>query len=191
MSSYHHTTRVEEDGKAEINVFYNKTKGGVDVLDKLCHSYSVQRATNRWPFAYFMNLINVAGVAAHVIWRNVNNQTDGNVGMQKKKFFLNLSAQLTYQQIKNRSTVGLSTMHKDTIRNVLGENSDDETQSVPEPPEKTAKRRCYLCPTNLDRKIKQTCDSCGKNVCNEHSNKILRCDKCFKVAEHVNSTDSE
>lgn len=57
------------------------------------------------------------------------------------------------------TNVGLSTMHRDTIRNVLGENSDDETQSVPEPPEKTAKRRCYLCPTNLDRKIKQTCDS--------------------------------
>lgn len=67
LSSYHHTARVEEECKSEINLFYNETKGGVDVLDKLCHSYSVQRATNRWPFAYIMNLINVAGVAAHVI----------------------------------------------------------------------------------------------------------------------------
>lgn len=74
LSSYHRNPKVI-DGKSTINLFYNQTKGGVDVLDKLCHTYSAQRTTNRWSNALFMNMVNVAGVAAFVIHRNINNVT--------------------------------------------------------------------------------------------------------------------
>lgn len=36
-STLHHSSLVGDDGKAEINTFYNRNKGGVDVLDKNHH----------------------------------------------------------------------------------------------------------------------------------------------------------
>lgn len=60
LSTLHHNVSVDlqNENKPHIICFYNATKGGVDVMDQLCHEYTVQRSTNRWPNAYFFNLIN-------------------------------------------------------------------------------------------------------------------------------------
>lgn len=52
LSSLHHNAEVTE-GKAAINTFYNHTKGGVDVLDEMCHTYSVQRKTSSMAICLF------------------------------------------------------------------------------------------------------------------------------------------
>lgn len=78
LSTLHRTPTVLESGKSVINQYYNETKGGVDVLDQLCHTYSAQRLTNRWTNALFMNLINVAAAASFVIYRNLNGITGNN-----------------------------------------------------------------------------------------------------------------
>ncbi|XP_057662492.1 uncharacterized protein LOC130897576 [Diorhabda carinulata] len=52
ISSLHvASNEVKEDAskKPEIITFYNNTKSGVDVVDKLCASYNVARSTKRWP----------------------------------------------------------------------------------------------------------------------------------------------
>lgn len=53
MSSLHNTWETKEEAaeleKPEIVRRYNKTKGGVDSHDQLCHAYSVIRATLGWP----------------------------------------------------------------------------------------------------------------------------------------------
>ena len=46
-------------GKPDMILYYNQTKGVVDTVDQICHTYSVQRKTKRWPLAYFMNLYNL------------------------------------------------------------------------------------------------------------------------------------
>ncbi|BES91109.1 transposase yabusame-1 [Nesidiocoris tenuis] len=40
-------------GKPEIIMNYNETKGGVDVLDRLCQDTNTGRKTKRWPMAFF------------------------------------------------------------------------------------------------------------------------------------------
>lgn len=187
------SANVEEDsGKAEINLFYNETKAGVDVLDQLCHTYSVQRKTKRWPLAYFMNLLNVAGVAAYVIWRNLTGRVDEPSGRERKKFLGELSAQMTLPQIQRRSLVGLSIPHKELIRSVIGKDIMAEAEAPSnEPPSKKIKRRCYMCPSRIDRKVKQVCNVCENNVCNEHSTTVLRCNNCSRKKVVVNSSDSE
>lgn len=54
ISSMHFTGEVDDvSKKPEIVLFYNTTKGGVDVLDKLCHDKTTKRKSRRWPMRYF------------------------------------------------------------------------------------------------------------------------------------------
>ncbi|XP_033223594.1 uncharacterized protein LOC117177182 [Belonocnema kinseyi] len=47
---------IGEARKPEMVLFYNKTKGGTDTFDKLCHAYTTARATNRWPMRFFFGM---------------------------------------------------------------------------------------------------------------------------------------
>jgi len=47
LSTMHETETINEISKKPEQIeFYNKTKGGVDVFDKLCHQYSSTRKTD-------------------------------------------------------------------------------------------------------------------------------------------------
>ncbi|KAJ8889165.1 hypothetical protein PR048_008659 [Dryococelus australis] len=52
--------------KPEIVTFYNSTKGGVDVVDKLCATYNTSRNSRRWPMTIFYSLWNIAGINANI-----------------------------------------------------------------------------------------------------------------------------
>lgn len=158
------------------------------MLDELCHNYTVQRQTRRWPMAVFMNFINVAGVAAFVIWQNVNKKFGDPVGQQRKIYFTTLSMQLTYDQIKRRSLVGLNASIQESIASIISQS--ENVESTDEPPQKKVKHRCYVCPHKLARKIKQSCDVCNRNICREHSVPTLRCVNCIKKPI-INASDSE
>ncbi|CAF1356678.1 unnamed protein product [Rotaria sordida] len=45
------------------------------------------------------------------------------------------------------------------------------------------KKRCYLCPVNPGRKVRQSCDICQNNVCNSHSSSstTVICQECEKM----------
>lgn len=55
------------ENKPEIISFYNLTKGGVDVVDRLKSEYSVSRVSNRWPFTIFNTMLNIATVNCQII----------------------------------------------------------------------------------------------------------------------------
>lgn len=60
---------------------------------------------------------------------------------------------------------------------VLNEEAQStSSEAGVEPPKK--RRRCHICPRTNDRKIKQQCQTCKKNVCNQHSEMLLKCNKC-------------
>lgn len=68
LSTMHHDNKViTEEGKKpilQINKHYKGTKGGVDTMYQMVHEYMTKRKTNRWPFAFFMNLLEVTNIAA-------------------------------------------------------------------------------------------------------------------------------
>lgn len=43
LSSKHNTKAIGDYEKPEVIHYYNKTKGGVDVLDRMCAVYSCSR----------------------------------------------------------------------------------------------------------------------------------------------------
>ncbi|XP_058836768.1 piggyBac transposable element-derived protein 4 [Topomyia yanbarensis] len=189
LSTLHFNNETDAKGKSIINLFYNSTKGGVDTLDQLCHAYTVQRKTNRWPHAIFFNMINVVAVAAFVIHRNVSGRTEQPVGSTRKRFLVNLTDQLVYHQIKRRSKIGLRSHNQLNIDLVLGKESSLQITKTGTKIQKSRKR-CALCPPSKDRKVKQACLDCHCNVCNEHSVTIMKCRNCAKLPT-LNESDSE
>lgn len=49
----------EHTTKQKIITYYNLTKGGVDVVDKMKAEFSVTCFNNRWPFTVFTDLLNI------------------------------------------------------------------------------------------------------------------------------------
>lgn len=70
LSSMHMTGEVEQtqSAKPEIIKYYNKTKGGVDTMDKMLAEYTLKRQTLRWPLAFFFNIIDITGLASYVVY---------------------------------------------------------------------------------------------------------------------------
>ena len=56
----------ESSGKPVVIMDYKKTGDGVDCVDQLFHTYSVQQITKCWPRAYVFNCLNLAAVNAQV-----------------------------------------------------------------------------------------------------------------------------
>jgi len=59
---------LDEKKKPEIITYYNETKSGVDVSDKLVRTYSCKRASSRWTVAFFLNMLDIAEYNAFVRW---------------------------------------------------------------------------------------------------------------------------
>ncbi|GFO07822.1 PiggyBac transposable element-derived protein 4 [Plakobranchus ocellatus] len=79
ISSMHHDGSIDEGTeKAEINVFYNKTKGGVDSLDQKVHSYMTKRQTVRWPLTFLRNRLDITAIAAYICFTAQNPHWNAN-----------------------------------------------------------------------------------------------------------------
>jgi hypothetical protein len=71
-SSMHHENSISDKNnkfKPDIILDYNKTKSGVDTLDKLVREYTCRRGTctRRWPLTVFLNHVDIAAYNAFVI----------------------------------------------------------------------------------------------------------------------------
>ena len=76
LSSVHNDDTIDESTgdakKHDMITFYNKSNGGVDVVDKLYASNTCARNTRRWPMVIFDSILNVAWINSGII-RNENN----------------------------------------------------------------------------------------------------------------------
>lgn len=95
-----------EELMSEIINFYNTTKSGVDVLDKLVREYSCRRATRRWSLSLFLHLVDIAAYNAFVIWNTKYPTWEDRhkLQMRRKMFIGDLGIQLTKEHIDARAT---------------------------------------------------------------------------------------
>jgi hypothetical protein len=63
-----------EAKKPEIILYYNSTKAGVDQMDQMLSKYTTKRRTSRWPLAFFYNILDIAALAAYIIFTEHNPQ---------------------------------------------------------------------------------------------------------------------
>ena len=64
---------IEDDAQKRPKIihFYNK-KTGVDLVDQMVQTYTCKRATPRWPFALFCNMLDIAALNAYTIFQKLH-----------------------------------------------------------------------------------------------------------------------
>lgn len=192
MSTLHYSRgQPALNGKEEINDYYNKTKGGVDVMDQMVSKYSTKRKTNRWPLAIFFNMIDVAALGAFCVYSNLHPNTQKKRS-SRRSFLTTLGVELATKNMNTRAAHNRVTRYSNVraaLELMLNKNispvSVSEQNSTTER-DKTGrlqtKGRCYICVANnpkSDRKTRKKCDGCQRPMCNTHTKTVeplcLRC----------------
>ncbi|KAJ4438771.1 hypothetical protein ANN_14722 [Periplaneta americana] len=151
LSNMHQGASVSESGLPEIIEFYNSTKGGVDMFDQMCSTYSCNRKTQRWPLCVFYGIINSSCLNAYVILRH-NMTTVGAHVQPREMFLLSLGeAMMTPWMEKRLVMQNLPRLIRENIADQLGKNVPETSTTLQG---EGAKRRCHLCPRSKDRKSK-------------------------------------
>lgn len=174
LSSSHHNQEIDTDtGKPAMIADYNRTKGGVDEVDKKCSIYCCSRKTRRWPMAIFQRILDMAGINSFVLYQSCN---DSDVKMRRAIFLLNMARDLVLNHMKTRVyNERLPRELRINITRVLGKD-------VPPPPPvvrsvpSSGKKLCSICPSKIKRQTKYICCDCSKPICLQCSKPL--CDNC-------------
>lgn len=166
------TTNIGRNNKPESILFYNQTKGGTDVFDKLCHAYTVTRGTRRWPMRFFYGMLDQSVVNARILYTCKYPEGPKYLSAVNalKKLVFYLVTPYLQDKLQN---VTLRTDIKKGVQMILGINIP---QHVVDRPVLQKRARCLLCPYSKDRKTKEQCPSCQRPMCNDH--RAYLCNDC-------------
>ena len=145
----------------------------------MCHTYSVQRKTKRWPLAYFMNLLNVGGLNSYI---TRNPQWCQKLSHKQRQFLKDLGLDLVKPMIKRRAIffVGLAKPIQQAmfVCGIAPAASVDYSQDD-QGPTKSKRKRCYR--STMDRKSARSCTKRKKTVCAHHSTKTeeIKCQPLY------------
>lgn len=104
ISSMHDDNALHENGKPEIVMVYNSTKGAVDTFDQMSGNMNCNRKTQRWPLCLFYNMMNIASVNSYVVYaHNILRRSGGkSKPIPRQQFMFELHKELTrpWQEIR-------------------------------------------------------------------------------------------
>lgn len=160
ISTMHNDAKVDDETrKPDIILSYNDTKGGVDVVDRLCANYNCARGTRRWPMAVFYAMLNVSTINSQVI-HTANNQ---NSKLKRRQFIENLAMKLIEPHLRERQMkLHLPRSMRQRLSEIL------KIDDVPGTAGPSRNGRCFECGWKKNRKTKYTCHKCKKHLCLEH-----------------------
>lgn len=90
-----HKSRGSQNGKEEINDFYNKTKGGVDVMDQMVSKYSTKRKT-------IIMAIDVAALGAFCVFSSLHSNAKKRWS-SRRSFLTSLGVELATENMNERA----------------------------------------------------------------------------------------
>jgi len=154
LSSMHTGVTVSEEGKKlpETVKYYNETKAGVDAIDQMARYYSVRAGTRRWPVHVFYNILDLAMINAHTLYKLVTGEK-----LSRHSFIRKGAEELVAPYLEARFP-----------------RADD--QLLPEPAAKCrAKCQIKKCQGN---KTKERCSECDKWMCGSCQSKKKWCQLC-------------
>ena len=79
---------TSREKKPEVILYYNSTKSGVDILDRMVRTYTSKRMTRRRPVALFYNMLDVSAVNAYVVWKQLQGENSSCFSKKKRRKFL-------------------------------------------------------------------------------------------------------
>lgn len=194
LSSMQHKANISNNAKKkpEIIEFYNWTKA-VN-LDKMLGKYTTKRSTQRWSLAFFYNILDVACLAAYILYYEKNKML-AKKSYERRLFYRQLGRELCAPFIESRSQNVQIMRHfttKVAIESFLGQaiNPYAQVTSVSTPQtqlDQTGRKKitgvCYAClhsEFKKRRKTRKACSICENPVCSEHCCTITTCKECAK-----------
>ena len=153
LSTIHSLPKIASksaEKKPEVILYYNRTKSGVDILDRMVGTYTCKRMTRRWPVALFYNMIDVSAVNAYVVWQQLHDENNRIFSKKRRKKSL-LEYQVFCQCQKGRA--------------IKPQSNRKRTAATENQATKAKKARCYLCERSKDQKCRQACSACNNNIC--------------------------
>ena len=193
MSSMHNDSAIDEEGekkKPEVVLKYNQTKGGVDTLDQMAHSFTTKRKTKRWPLVHFFNILDLSTICARTVYIQKYPNDPLSDARSRQQFNIRIGRQLALTHIQRRREIPtLQNQVKENIEAVIKtlqpkEKKENKSKtkkrktSDDNGPEKKIKKRCQICPTKADRKTGTQCPKCHLYICGEH--RAFVCSNCAK-----------
>ncbi|KAE8285601.1 hypothetical protein D5F01_LYC15266 [Larimichthys crocea] len=109
LSTIHNDTAVDDNmkKKPEIIQYYNKTKGGVDLMDQIVHTYTSKRQTRRWPMVLWQNMVDVGALNAFTIFTSHHSDYMGGVPNARRLFIKELAKELIMPYMRRRMETSL------------------------------------------------------------------------------------
>ncbi|UYV68511.1 hypothetical protein LAZ67_6000002 [Cordylochernes scorpioides] len=172
LSTLHHDANIDDSTgelkKPEMIMFYNMTKGGVDVMGEMTATYNCAR-NSRWPMVNFYPLSNIGAINSQII-----HFANGNASKVKSRrhFLKTLSLNLIEEMVKVCTVSGRMPCE-------IKEKASDIFNLLEPGPSKKPKigerHRCKKCQKEKkDRKTIQHCQYCFAFLCKEHCNNLSR-----------------
>ncbi|XP_056157036.1 piggyBac transposable element-derived protein 4-like [Lampris incognitus] len=145
LSSMHTTVGIMEGPKSkpESVTYYNNTKYSVDILDQMVRMYSVKSGTRRWPVAVFYNILDLAGINAHILYKECTGAS-----ITRKNFLLLLAEELRAEFMNGKLAQGPSQQLK-----------------IATPQQTPRRRQCQVRGGCKKNKTVEICCKCHKPVC--------------------------
>ncbi|XP_072562338.1 uncharacterized protein [Paramormyrops kingsleyae] len=91
LSTMHRNVEIGKDRKKKPNTVtdYNCMKCGVDIMDQKVRAYTVRTGTRRWPVAVFYNILDLAAMNAHILYKACTRSTE-----KRRVFMAHLAEEL-------------------------------------------------------------------------------------------------
>ena len=176
LSSYEHSTE-STDNKPNVIHHYNKTKGGTDCFDQLCHAYSVTRRTTRWPVRIFYGMLDQAIVNARILFACKLRATNNDAKNTAISCLEKIASHLMEPHLRKRYEV--QTLRRDlkiSIAGILGIDNTEQNRRFRRV--KFPRRiRCSQCARKSDKKTNEGCANCKRAICKTH--RFIFCKTCI------------
>lgn len=165
--------------KPSIILDYNKTKGGVDTVDKKIASYTCRRKTNRWPVVVFTNILDISVINAFVLFNSVCPEWNNKKHHRRRLFIQSLGEALIKPHMKKRVHLPRSTGARNIITNLCSSNAElsNTPGSSTEVTGAQKRGRCGSCQNSYNRHTSK-CTICKKFICKAHTRNV--CYQCMK-----------
>ncbi|KAK7120985.1 hypothetical protein R3I94_020837 [Phoxinus phoxinus] len=202
MSTLHRNAEIssKEHKKPEIILDYNKTKGGVDNLDKLVATYTCQRKTMRWPMVIFFNMLDVSAYNSLVLWTAIDPMWNKNKNFKRRLFLEELGEALVTPFMQRRQGIPRTPASQNMVKEAQACSSESDASPVKyhkgmgtracsgkvkvtgtSPVSTPSKRkRCQHCESKLSKKTNMTCNRCNIYICKSHAVITTYCFACNK-----------
>ena len=127
---HYNLNTVSTQMKPEVIELYSKYKSGLDSMVQMLGTYTCKRKTQRWPFYFFFNILDIAVLSTHIIYTSFHKSKK--TAARRGKLHL-LSNELHHNEIIwrcNNQSVTAQMINRNAITDMLGGQLTMETTAV-------------------------------------------------------------